>query len=143
MQGIQTYIGLAKGVPVPDASDFDPETQYGQDWTYNKSGKTLAGLSVESALTDALKLRTAYRYGEMWREYQFVGATLTDTRGNYSEKLTKSPRQVERTHAYYALMDAEFATGAIDHSLTFGFTGTSFVYTRGNDISLTLGDWPV
>lgn len=141
MKGLQTYINVnpASGIMVPSASRFKAETQYGQDWTYNKSEKTLVGLGLESRLNDTFTLRTAYRYGEMWRDYLFVGATLTDNAGHYTEKATGTTRQTEVTRSAYALLDADFHTGNIGHKLTFGYTGTSFIYTRGDDASKVLG----
>jgi len=141
MDGIQTYVNVnpASGIEVPDASRFDATRQYGQNWTYNKSDKTLMGLGFESALNDTFTLRAAYRYGDMWRDYLYVGDTLTDNAGNYTEKLTGSTRQHENTHSLYTLVDANLCTGPVEHKLTFGFTGTSYLYTRGDDVSTTLG----
>ncbi|NTV11981.1 MAG: TonB-dependent receptor plug domain-containing protein, partial [Zoogloea sp.] len=78
MKGLQNYINLASGIKVPSADLFDATRQYGQDWSYNKAEKTLMGLGLESRLNDTFRLRTAYRYGEMWRDYQWVASTLTD-----------------------------------------------------------------
>lgn len=141
MHGIATYINVnpATGILVPSASQFDAQTQYGQDWTYNKSRKTLMGIGLDSALSDIFTLRTAYRYGEMWRGYQFVAGTLTDNLGNYSEKAVGSTRQHETTHSVYALVDADVKTYVLQHKLTFGYTGTDFLYTRGDDVSSILG----
>jgi iron complex outermembrane receptor protein len=142
MSGLITYINVnpAGGVFVPDASRFSANTQYGQDWSYNKSEKTLVGAGVESALNDTFTFRAAYRHGDMWRDYQFVGATLTDNAGHYSEKATGSTRQTEQTHSAYALLDAAFHTGTVGHKLTFGYSGTDFLYTRGDDVFATLGN---
>jgi iron complex outermembrane receptor protein len=141
MKGLQTYINVnpAGGIMVPSASRFSAQTQYGQDWTYNKAKKTLVGIGLESTLNDTFTLRTAYRYGDMWRDYLFVGATLTDNAGHYSEKATGTTRQTEVTRSAYALVDANFHTGAVGHKLTFGYTGTSYLYTRGDDVSRVLG----
>lgn len=139
MNGIQTYINPASGTAVPNASDFDATRQYGQGWTYNKAEKTLMGFGLESALSNSLTLRTAYRYGDMWRDYLFVKAALTGTNGNYTETASGSTRQFENTHSSYVLFDTHLNTGPIEHKMTFGHTDTSFVYTRGNDVTALLG----
>lgn len=141
MSGLVSFLNVnpAGGTFVPDASRFSANTQYGQDWTYNKAEKTLVGAGLESALNDTFSLRTAYRYGDMWRDYLFVNATLTDNAGNYSEKAIGSTRQTEKTRSAYALLDAAFHTGSLAHAVTFGYTGTSFLYTRGDDVSRVLG----
>lgn len=141
MRGLQTYINvdLAKGIKVPSARHFDAETQYGQDWTYNKSHKSQVGVGFESSLNDVFTLRSSFRYGNMWRSYQYTTATLTDNEGNYSESARGSTRQTERTYSGFALLDANFATGAIRHKLTMGFTGHKYRYTRGNDVTTLLG----
>lgn len=141
MEGLQTYINVnpAAGIRVPSASRYDATTQYGQDWTYNTSEKTLLGVALESRLNETFSLRTAYRYGEMWRDYLYVGATLTDNAGHYTEKATGTTGQVERTHSTYALVDADFALGAVTHKLTVGYSGTSYLYSRGDDVSKLLG----
>lgn len=142
MRGLATYFNVnpTGGVPVPDAGGFSAERQYGQDWTYNKSHKTLLGVFLDSKLNDHLSLRAAYRYGIMDREYLYVAANVTDSAGNYSEKAYSSPEQDERTRAYQALLDADFTTGPIHHAMTFGFVGTDYLYSRGDDVSAALGD---
>jgi iron complex outermembrane receptor protein len=141
MKGLQSYINVnpAAGIPVPDADHFDAATQYGQDWTYNKGNKTLAGLGMESRLNDTFRFRGAYRHGTMWRDYLFVGANLTDSGDTYSEQATGSTRQHEKTRSAYALLDADFNTGLANHKLTLGYNGTMFSYTRGDDVKATLG----
>lgn len=141
MKGLQTYINVnpAAGIMTPSASRFNAETQYGQDWTYNKAKKTLVGIGLESRLNDTFTLRTAYRYGDMWRDYLFVGANLTNNTGSYRETATGTTRQTEVTHSAHVLVDAGFHTGSIAHKLTFGYTGTSFLYSRGDDVSSVLG----
>jgi iron complex outermembrane recepter protein len=141
MRGIQTYINVnpSGGIRVPSASEFNASTQYGQDWTYNKSNKTLLGFGLDSRLSDGLTLRTAYRYGDMWRAYEYVSATLSDNSGNYTEKAYGTTGQKERTQSAYTLMDATFPTGPVEHKVTYGFTGTEYLYTRGDDVSRTLG----
>jgi iron complex outermembrane receptor protein len=141
MHGLQTYLNVnpANGILVPSAASFDAETQYGQEWSYNKARKTLMGIGLDSALNEIFTLRTAYRYGEMWRSYQYVAGTLTDNLGNYTEKAVGSTRQTEVTRSAYALVDANFRTSVLRHKLTFGYTGTEFLYTRGDDVSSVLG----
>jgi len=141
MHGLQTYLNVnpAAGILVPSAARFNAETQYGQDWTYNKSAKTLMGIGLDSAFSGTFTLRTAYRYGKMWRSYQYVAGTLTDNLGNYSEKVVGSTPQTEITRSGYALMDADFKTHRVRHKLTFGFSGADYRYTRGDDVSAALG----
>jgi iron complex outermembrane receptor protein len=141
MRGLQTYINTdpANGVFVPRAARFDATRQYGQDWTYNEAEKSLIGLGVESKLNDTFTVRAAGRYGKMWRDYLYVGATLIDNGGAYSTHAIGSTRQHETTRSAYALVDADFHSGPIAHQLTFGYTGTMFSYTRGDDMKATLG----
>ncbi|MBB3103140.1 TonB-dependent receptor [Azomonas macrocytogenes] len=141
MRGLQTYINVnpAGGIKVPSARHFDAETQYGQDWSYNKSHKTLSGIGFESNLNEVFTLRSSFRYGNMWRAYQYTTATLTDNDGNYRETARGSTRQTERTYSGFALLDANFRTGFIGHKLTMGFTGHKYQYTRGNDVTTALG----
>lgn len=138
--GLQTYFNLGTGVKVPDASRFDARTQYGQDWTYNKAEKTLVGAGLDTKLSDVFSLRTGYRYGTMWRQYAYVGNTLTDAAGNYSQRYTITPRQQETTHSEYALLDTKVKTWDIGHIITTGYSGTDFQYNRGADVSSALGN---
>ncbi len=125
------YVTPSGQTIVPKA--FDPSKQYGQDWTYTKSGKDLIGASLESHLGDVFSLRAAYRYGAMWREYAEVTDAFGATPGVFSERYIATPRQTEITHSGYALIDAKFATFDVDHKMTFGYTGTEFSYNRGLD----------
>lgn len=140
-RSLLTYINVnpGKGIKMPSASQYDAHTQYGQNWTFNRSRKDLVGISASSEAGAYATLRGGYRYGDMWREYDYVGATLTDNLGNYSETYTTTPRQNETTHSYYALVDLNLPTGPVMHQLTTGFTGTKFEYSRGLDVKTTLG----
>ncbi len=141
MKGLQTYFNVnpAGGIAVPSASAFSAKTQYGQDWTFNRSEKLLAGAGVTASFGEVFTVRAAYRHGTMWREYEYVGATLTDNSGAYNEKATGSTRQTERTGAVYALLDGSFKTWGAAHKVTAGYTDTGYVYTRGDDVSAALG----
>ncbi|OGS37545.1 MAG: hypothetical protein A2293_11405 [Elusimicrobia bacterium RIFOXYB2_FULL_49_7] len=120
-----------ENIPIPDA--FDPSVQYGQSWTYNKSEKTVLGLAMNSEISPALTVRAAYRYGDMWRQYKYIAAKLIDSKGTYREQLIESPRQGEFTHSAYALADTKFKTAFLHHSVTFGYQGSAFYYSRGDD----------
>jgi len=145
VHGLQTYFDApagnwaTSGIHPPAASQFDPTKQYGQSFTFNKSEKTVLGLGLDSKLSDVFTLRTAYRYGHMWRQYDYVDATLAGNAGNYTEKFTTTPRQNESTNSIYALVDASFDTSFIHHDVTFGYTGAEYYYDRGVDISQSLG----
>ncbi len=141
MRGLQTYLNVnpAGGIPVPSAAGFRATTQYGQDWTYNTSEKNLFGGGVEATLFDFVTIRAAYRRGTMWRDYLFVGATLTDREGSYSEKATGSTRQAETTNSLYALVDLDLHTWSVTHKITVGYTHTDYLYTRGDDVTTSLG----
>lgn len=139
--GIQSYFSVdpGAGIGVPSASDFSARKQYGQSWTYNHARKTVGGVGFESKLNDTFTLRSAFRYGDMWREYRYVTNALTTTPGVYTESATASPRSYETTRSAYALMDATFDTWSFSHKLTFGYSGTGFVFKRGKDVTQTLG----
>ncbi len=141
LDGLQSYINVntAKGIGVPPASLFDPTKQYGQPWTYDHAEKTVAGLSMDSKLSDIFTLRTAFSYGDMWRDYRYVDATLTNSLGKYTETTTATPIQHETTFSRYALMDADFDTWVFKQHLTFGYTGTEFYFRRGTDVTSKLG----
>ena len=140
MQGLQSYINVnpSRGIHVPSADLFDARTQYGQDWTYNRANKTLLGVGLTTQLADHASMRLAYRYGDMWRDYRYVALTLSDNAGNYASKAVGTPRQTEQTHSAYALFDTDFRTGPLAHTVTAGYTTTSFSYSRGDDVSASL-----
>lgn len=138
-RGLQTYFNLGTGVAIPSASGFDATRQFGQSWTYNRAEKTVIGAGFDTRLDDAVSLRAGYRYGDMWRRYAYVGATLTDAAGTYTTRYTTTPRQNETTNSGYALLDVEGRTWGIGHTVTVGYTGTEYSYDRGNDVSVTLG----
>ena len=145
VHSLTTYINAPSNnwtsnkINVPNASQYDATTQYGQSYTFNRSRKTVVGLGLDSKLSDIFALRTAYRYGKMWREYSYVDAILQDNAGDYTEKYDITPRQNETTHADYALLDSSFETGPVHHDLTFGMTNYYYRYTRGEDNFVTLG----
>jgi iron complex outermembrane receptor protein len=138
--GLATYFApfYVDGVAhIPSA--IDPTRQYGQPYTHNESEKDLGGGGIESQLSDVFRLRAAYRYGEMSRRYDYVDARFTDLPGVYRELYTDTPEQSEQTHAGYALIDADFATGTVRHTLTFGYSGSLYELQRGRDRHARLG----
>ena len=148
VEGLQTYFNPNGGnwasdkssvapIYVPSASKFDPTKQYGQPWTYDWAEKAMVGLGLDSKLNNIFTLRTGVRYGQMWRNYSYIDATLSDNAGNYTEQLTATPTQHETTHASYALIDAAFDTRSFHHDLTFGYTGCDYHYIRGEDVPAT------
>lgn len=139
--GIQSYFSVnpSGGIGVPSASDFSDRKQYGQSWTYNYARKTVGGGGFESQINDTFTVRGAFRYGDMWRQYKFITDALSGTPGAYTESMTASPRQYETTRSAYGLVDAKFDTGNFSHKLTFGYSGTGYVFTRGQDMIQALG----
>jgi len=147
--GLQTYFTNATtgeanwnstlGAP-PSASSFKATTQYGQNWTYNKTEKTLAGLRFSSDLSDNVTLRLGYRHGYMWRDYDFVYAYNLQSNGSYKEGNDATNRQTERTDSNYDLADIRFDTWNVKHTLTTGYSGTYYFYERGSDVQTVLGN---
>ncbi|MFH0919661.1 MAG: TonB-dependent receptor [Fibrobacterota bacterium] len=133
MKGLTTLFAPSPllGIPIPAA--YDPTVQYGQPWTYNESEKSVLGLRMNSKMSPMLTVRAAYRYGDMWRKYKYIAAKLLDNAGNYSEQLIEAPSQGEFTHSAYALADAKFKTWLLDHAVTFGYQGSVYYYSRGDD----------
>jgi iron complex outermembrane receptor protein len=140
VSGLETYFapftqnGRAQ---IPTA--IDPTKLYGQPYTHNQSEKDLLGVGFDSRLNDVFKLRVGYRYGDMWRRYSYVDGQFANLSGAYTELYTDTPQQGERTHAGYALVDADFETGPVQHTVTFGYTGAYYYYQRGIDLHATLG----
>ena len=122
---------------VPDA--FNAARQYGQPWTNNRSEKDVVGAKFVTTLDDTFTLRTAVRYGNMWRENTYIDAILTNAGGSYTESTTRTTRQTESTVAGYSLVDAKFDTAGIRHLITFGYTDAYYYYTRGPNVTTTLG----
>jgi len=140
LAGLATYFapfylnGIAQ---IPSA--IDPTRQYGQPYTHNQSEEDLAGAGIETRLDDTFKLRVAYRYGEMWRRFNYVDARFTSLPGVYREVFTDTPEQYQTTHSGYALIDADFETGSVHHTLTFGYTGAAYDFQLGIDRHKILG----
>ncbi len=145
-QGLMTYFSNttsgtwnSSGFAVPDASRFKATRQYGQDWSYNKSEKTLGGLALRSELNDTFTFRSAYRYGEMWRQDSYVDAQLLNSSGTYTEKATSEPLQFEQIHAAYAFLDTGVDTWMFHHTITAGYSRADYYYKRGNAVTTILG----
>lgn len=134
--GIQTYIAPANWniQGVPDASKFDATKQYGQDWTYNKSEKTVAGLGLDTKLSDVFSARIGYRHGVMWRDYALVTDIIQADGATYNQYYTRSARQNEVTNSGYAMLDAGFDTFGIHHDASAGYNGSKYYFVRGWDV---------
>lgn len=139
VKGLQTYFLPAAGTTKLPAA-FDPGKQYGQDWTNNESKKTQLGVGMDAKINKIFSVRAAFRYNDMWRKYSYVAAKLTEAgKTGYQETYWDSPRQYETTHSGYAYLDANFKTSFLTHALTFGYTGTEYLYKRGVDVNVILG----
>jgi iron complex outermembrane receptor protein len=145
MRGLTTYFNApssdwdSNGLVVPSPSLYDATTQYGQYYTFNRSRKTLTGLAFNTKLFHAISMRSAYRYGKMWREYSYIDAVFTDNHGGYTERYNITHRQNENTHADDLLFDGSAKTGPVHHDITFGMTNYYYRYTRGDNHWVTLG----
>jgi iron complex outermembrane receptor protein len=145
LHGLTTYFNapsndwIGNDLNVPSASLYDATNQYGQYYSLNRTRKTLVGLALNSKLYKSISMRSAYRYGKMWRNYNFVDAVLADNAGNYTEKYDDTLRQDEETHADYLLFDGLAHTGPVHHDITFGMTNYYYRYTRGIDNWVVLG----
>lgn len=143
--GLMTYFNANGGnwsgnhIAVPNPAGLDATRQYGQNWTGNRSEKTLAGLGLQSKLSDVFGFRGGYRYGTMWRDDDYIDGTLTNNAGAYTEKASIDPRQGEHTHSEYAMVDAAIGTLGIGHAVTFGYSGTDYYYKRANTVTANLG----
>ena len=143
--GLTTYINApssnwaSSGILVPSASLFDASKQYGQDYSFNRTRKTVVDLALNAKLFNSIAMRSAYRYGKMWRDYAFVDGVLADNNGNYNERYDITHRQNETTHADYLLFDGTAKTGPVHHDISFGMTNYYYRYTRGKDNWTTLG----
>jgi iron complex outermembrane recepter protein len=123
-------------VPTP----LNAAKQYGQPWTGNSSQKDLVGTKFVSDLNDTFTLRTAVRYGNMWRDTTIIDGIFTNASGSsYTENATRTTRQFENSVAGYSLVDAKLDTLSIHHLVTFGYTDAYFYFTRGPNVTTTLG----
>lgn len=138
MQGLQTYFLPAANATVIPAA-FNPKKQYGQPWTSNESNKTQVGIGFESKINSIFSLRAAFRYNDMWRKYYYIAAQFLDDH-TYSEKYWDSPRQFETTQSGYAYLDAKFNTSSVKHVVTFGYAGNDYLFKRGVDVNVVLGN---
>jgi len=136
--GIATYFNNSGiGYQVPKA--FDPDGQYGQPWTYDRSEKDVFSLALDTELNDTFTLRTAVLFSDMWREYRYVANNITNVNGSYTESMVDTPPDRELAASAYALMDAHFDTWEMSHTLTFGCTYWWYMFWRGADRTMSLG----
>jgi iron complex outermembrane recepter protein len=145
LHGLTTYFNApgnnwtSNGLVVPSASLYDATTQYGQDYTFNRARKTVVDMALNSKIYKSISMRSAYRYGKMWRDYAYVNALLAGNDGNYTERYNITHRQHEITHASYLLFDGSASTGPVHHDITLGMTSYYYRFTRGDNNWTTLG----
>ena len=135
--GLTPYIAPANWNTqgVPDASKFDVTKQLGQNWTYNKTEKTQAGLGLDTKLNETFSARFGYRHVFEWRDYAAVTDIVQADGQTYKQYYSRSARQNEVINSGYAMLDAKFDTFGIEHKATAGYNGTKYYFTRGWDVS--------
>jgi iron complex outermembrane receptor protein len=137
LQGQQAafIVDPSKGVEVPFADDFDPSALYGQQWTFVKGRQDMFGAFLESKLNSVFAFRGAYNYTSLWRKNRGLSATLIDNNGNYRATYSDGAPQNTFENSAYALFDAKFKTGEVNHSVTGGLNHNSYIQ-KNNFVSL-------
>lgn len=138
-EGAQAQFLLASGVKVP--STPDPTKLYGQSWSLNQVVSNQMGLGFESKLSEVFSLRADYNYSDMLWNDEMIKSTLTDDNGSYSQTYRYFGPQHYTTHTGYALLDAKFATGSIDHNVTFGYWGQNENDDDADGTQVSLGSF--
>ena len=123
----QERVGVAAGVPVPDAGRVD--RGYAPDWTYANSRDSYIALRAEHDVTDQTMVYGAF--GARQGDYKFLRLNVTarDAAGNFSGSPSYFLRDEEvRTGEIGAR--TRFATGAVSHAVSL--SATQFDKTFGN-----------
>ncbi|WP_417223483.1 TonB-dependent siderophore receptor [Achromobacter spanius] len=123
----QERVGVAAGVPVPDAKRVD--RGYAPDWTYANSRDTYIALRAEHDITDRTMVYGAF--GARDGDYKFLRMNVTtrDAAGNFSASPTYFLRD-ESVHTGEIGARTRFATGAVSHAVSL--SATQFRKTFGN-----------
>jgi iron complex outermembrane receptor protein len=124
-RGLTSYWYFADQARRPDAKDLDNDTLYSQRWAYADNEHDRIGSRFNWRLNDTLALRGALAYSQYSEEYAYTGPTveLATPAGTYTQPLYAfAPVETEETSGYLFL-DAEFATGGIQHKTTLGYQG--------------------
>lgn len=123
----QERVGVAAGVPVPDAKRVD--RGYAPDWTYANSRDTYIALRAEHDITDHTMVYGAF--GARDGDYKFLRMNVTarDAAGNFSASPTYFLRD-ESVHTGEIGARTRFATGAVSHAVSL--SATQFQKTFGN-----------
>ena len=121
-RGLSSYWYFGDQSLRPDAKDLDNDKLYSQKWAFSDSEHERVGSRFNWHLDDVFTLRGALSYSEYTEEYTYTGPTVYSA-GNYTQPLYAfAPVENEETSGYL-LLDAAFATGAIEHKTTLGYQG--------------------
>ncbi|MHA6495062.1 TonB-dependent siderophore receptor [Pseudomonas borbori] len=152
-RGLTSYWYFADQARRPDAKDLDNDKLYSQRWAFSDSEHDRIGSRFNWRLDDTFTLRGALAYTQFTEEYAYTGPTveLATPTGSYTQPLYAfAPVETEETSGYLFL-DAEFATGSIQHKTTFGYQGNvarvrnytdAGVYGRDMGINVPYGEHP-
>lgn len=120
IDGTEPYWTAAPGVEYPDAPD--PDNYYGQPFSFSEATQWHLGGGFDLQLTPDLKVRSGYAHREGTTDLTAVNNTLVGG-GAYTAVASTWEYPDITTDGGYLLLDWEFATGPLDHTLTAGFFG--------------------
>lgn len=152
-RGLTSYWYFADQARRPDAKDLDNDTLYSQRWAFSDSEHDRIGSRFNWRLDDTFTLRGALAYSQYTEEYAYTGPTVENATpaGQYEQPLYAfAPVETEETSGNLFL-DAEFATGGIQHKTTLGYQGNvarvrnytdAGVYGRNIGISVPFSEQP-
>lgn len=121
-RGLSSYWYFGEQSLRPDADTLHNDELYSQKWAFSDSEHDRVGSRFNWRLDDVFSLRGALSYSEYTEEYTYTGPTVYSA-GQYTQPLYAfAPVENEETSGYLFL-DAEFATGVIEHKTTVGYQG--------------------
>ncbi|WP_415754361.1 TonB-dependent siderophore receptor [Pseudomonas leptonychotis] len=121
-RGLSSYWYFGEQSLRPDADTLRNDELYSQKWAFSDSEHDRIGSRFNWRLDDVFSLRGALSYSEYTEEYTYTGPTVYSA-GQYTQPLYAfAPVENEETSGYLFL-DAEFATGVIEHKTTVGYQG--------------------
>lgn len=123
-RGLTSYWFFANQAFRPSADSLDNDKLYSQKWAFSDNQTDKAGVRAKWRLSETFSLRAAFAAQQYTQEYTYTGPQV-DAPGRYTQPLYAFAPIETQEYSGYLFLDAQFATGTLDHKLTLGYQGNT------------------
>ncbi|HBE76196.1 MAG TPA: TonB-dependent siderophore receptor [Firmicutes bacterium] len=122
----QALFMVGSATSIPDAPDSSKN--WGAPYSFTKDEINKFGMKLDSKLNEVFTLRSAFRYGIIEREFATYREKWVNDDYDYKLQVNYQGNYQTVTRQGNLFLDAQFATGIIQHKASLGWSGDDVEY---------------